>query len=44
MSEVLKSAMIYPEWLDLFAPKIMELANKGESIEIIKIESYSLMS
>ncbi|WP_028521985.1 hypothetical protein [Runella limosa] len=42
--EIIRSAMIPPEWLDFFAPKIMELANQGEIIEVIKIECSSLMS
>jgi hypothetical protein len=42
--EIIKSGMIFPEWLDFFAPKIIELANKGGKIEIIKIEVYSLMT
>lgn len=41
--EEINSSCIKTEWLDFFAPKIMELANKGESVENIKIECHYLM-
>lgn len=43
-SEIIMSAMIPPEWLDFFALVIIELANKGEIIAVIKVECCSLMS
>jgi hypothetical protein len=42
--EVIQSAMIPAEYLDFFADKIIDLANRRECIAVIKIECYSLMS
>jgi hypothetical protein len=42
--EIIESAMIFPEWLDFFSTRIIELANKRETVLFIKLECYSLMS
>jgi hypothetical protein len=42
--EIIKDAMIPPEWLYFFEPKIIELSNKANDFIIIKIEIYAIMS
>jgi hypothetical protein len=42
--EIIKDAMIPPEWLYFFEPKIIELSNKANDLTIIKIEVYTIMS
>lgn len=42
--EIIKDALIPVSYLEIFTEMIIELANRGHPIFIIKIECYSLIS